>query len=120
MNPYSKCIIFLRFYTTTSNNVGASKPPRLRLRKLSNTQCLSINVANTLMSPITEYYENHQLQHKAMCATSPVLRYKHNSLDILSLLCLMPLAKYDKPRTGPQNDKGLKIDSCQYFWADYS
>ena len=107
MNPYSKCIIFLRFYTTTSNNVAASKPLRLRLRKLSNTQCLSINVANTLMSPITEYYENHQLQHKAMCATSPVLRYKHNSLDILSLLCLMPLAKYDKPRTGPQNDKGL-------------
>ena len=44
-----------------------------------------------------------------MCATSPVLRYKHNNLDILALLCLMPLAKYDKPRTGPQNDKGLRI-----------
>ena len=109
MNPYSKCIIFLHFYTTTSNNVGASKPPRLRLRKLSNTQCLSINVANTLMSPIIEYNDNHQLQHKAMCVTSPLLQCKHNSLDILPLISLMPLAKYDKPRTGPQNDKGLKL-----------
>ena len=59
------------------------------------------------MSLIIEYNKDHQLQHKVNCVTSPVLRCKHNKLDNLPLLSLMPLAKYDEPRTGLQNDKGL-------------
>ena len=59
------------------------------------------------MSLIIEYNKDHQLQHKVKCVTSPILRCKHNKLDNLPLLSLMPLAKYDEPSTGPQNDKGL-------------
>ena len=59
------------------------------------------------MSLIIEY----QLQHKANCDTSSVLRCKHNKLDDLPLLSLMPLAKYDEPRTGLQDDKGSNLQS---------
>ena len=61
------------------------------------------------MSLIIEYNKDHQLQHKVNCVTSPVLRCRHNELDDLPLLSLLPLAKYDEPHTGLQNDKGLNI-----------